>query len=131
MNLEAFLLAIALVESGNNPKAIGAHGERGRYQITATVWRQHTKKPFTLAHTDFAHTVAERHVTWLWKHSRSGIHDSMFWMAMAWKHGLNGATKMYLNPTTVPDDSWAYATRVKYTYIDIMQAAKVKQPKRK
>lgn len=34
----AWMDALALVESGDNPKAVGRHGERTRYQVTPAVW---------------------------------------------------------------------------------------------
>jgi hypothetical protein len=33
-----FLTTLAQVESGNRPAAIGQHGERGAYQLTAAAW---------------------------------------------------------------------------------------------
>lgn len=35
--LSLFLRAVALVESANNPHAVGAAGERGRFQMTPAV----------------------------------------------------------------------------------------------
>lgn len=45
----AWMDALALVESGDNPQAVGRHGERTRYQVTPAVWRQHTKVPMQSA----------------------------------------------------------------------------------
>jgi hypothetical protein len=36
-----FLQAVALVETAGNDNAIGAAGERSRYQIAEITWRQH------------------------------------------------------------------------------------------
>jgi hypothetical protein len=49
MTISTFILAIALVESGNNPKAVGKAGELSEYQITRQVWEEYTIKPFTKA----------------------------------------------------------------------------------
>ena len=49
MTISTFILAIALVETGNNPKAVGKAGELSEYQITRQVWKAHTAKPFTKA----------------------------------------------------------------------------------
>lgn len=41
-DLPALLWAIAEVESGNNPAAIGKNGERTRYQIKWSTWNRYT-----------------------------------------------------------------------------------------
>ena len=68
MTISTFILAIALVESGNNPKAVGRAGERSAYQITEKVWKANTSMPFTNAHTrnpQVSRYVAERHALYL------------------------------------------------------------------
>jgi len=49
MTISTFILAIALVESGNNPRAVGKAGELSEYQITERVWMRYanTVGPFT------------------------------------------------------------------------------------
>ena len=48
MTISTFILAIALVESGNDPKAVGKHGELSEYQITRLVWKRYAPaEPFT------------------------------------------------------------------------------------
>ena len=42
---EPWMKALALVESGDNPRAVGRHGERTMYQVHPKVWRMHTKTP--------------------------------------------------------------------------------------
>jgi len=49
MTISTFILAIALDESGNNPRAVGKAGELSEYQITRQVWRECTVLPFTKA----------------------------------------------------------------------------------
>jgi hypothetical protein len=46
---ESWLRALALVESNDNPRAHGRHGERTRYQITQAVWRKHSQRPMSKA----------------------------------------------------------------------------------
>ena len=68
MNIGTFLLAIALVETGNNPYPVGRAGERSEYQITRATWKQHTTTPFNRKNTTnrtTAYCVAERHVNYL------------------------------------------------------------------
>lgn len=46
LDFDVMLDAIAAVESGGNPKAIGKLGERGRCQIRAATWGEVTHLPF-------------------------------------------------------------------------------------
>lgn len=41
INYHKFLRALALVETRNYPFAVGAHGERTKYQITKAVWEKY------------------------------------------------------------------------------------------
>lgn len=64
MTISTFILAIALVESGNNPKAVGKAGELSEYQITRQVWKKYTAAPFTKANLrkrDVSRYVALEH----------------------------------------------------------------------
>lgn len=48
MNISIFIAAIAMVESGNNPAAVGKAGELSEYQITRQVWKRYAPaEPFT------------------------------------------------------------------------------------
>jgi len=64
LDISILLICIALVETGNNQKAIGKAGERSKYQITRAVWREHSTKPFTEATNDpaMATIVAVSHI---------------------------------------------------------------------
>lgn len=64
MTISTFILAIALVKSGNNPKAVGKAGELSEYQITRQVWKEYTASPFTKENARkpmFSRYVAEEH----------------------------------------------------------------------
>jgi hypothetical protein len=67
VDFDAMLDAIAQVESGNNPRAVGQHGERSAYQMMESTWKSHTDLPFLLAtqRPDMARMVARRHLEWL------------------------------------------------------------------
>ena len=41
----SWLRALAEIESGHNPHAVGRHGERTEYQVTPRVWSMHSKIP--------------------------------------------------------------------------------------
>lgn len=57
------LRALAMIESGVDDYAVGKKGERSRYQITKSTWREISNRPFTFAHrVEFA-TEAAMHYT--------------------------------------------------------------------
>lgn len=106
---EAFLKAIAEVETGNNPRAIGRRGERGMYQFTRTTWRLHTRRNFADAHSPAVSAqVAALHYDWLYEGLlRNGKQPTPFLMAAAWNAGLSRVVN-----GQVPRSSRDYATRV-------------------
>lgn len=61
--LKSLILAIALIESGNDPTKIGKNGERTEFQITRTVWKEHSVRPFGEAKE--APLVVERRLKYL------------------------------------------------------------------
>lgn len=94
LHVDRFLWAIAQVESGGNPRAVGSLGERSRYQFTAATWRQHTPQSFERAGTDgaLADAVARRHLAWLRAQlSLMGEVETPQLLAAAWRYGLKFA----------------------------------------
>lgn len=89
----AFLSAIAEVETGGDPYAVGRQGERGLYQFRSGVWKQYTNRSFFQAHNpDVAFGVAVKHFNWLYDgFIRNGLHPNAYMMAAAWNGGLNRA----------------------------------------
>jgi hypothetical protein len=123
LNITLLLVAIATVESGNNDAAIGAHGERGRYQMKADVWNQHAASVGAGDFTTNAHkpliaeTVAEKHAIWLARElERAGVPVTPETIAQAWNMGANGAIKHRLLTATPTD----YALRVAALYAEAM-----------
>lgn len=106
---ESFLEVIRLVESNNQPAAVGKLGERGAYQFRKQVWHQHTRSAFALAHNpSVADVVARRHFDWLVDALQAaGIRPTIEVLAICWNAGigriLGGA---------VPYRANAYASRV-------------------
>ncbi|MCM2304073.1 MAG: lytic transglycosylase domain-containing protein [Elusimicrobia bacterium] len=64
VDIEALLRALAAVESGSDPRAIGRAGERSQWQIRPATWRQYTRAPFAAATTNevLAQLVARTHL---------------------------------------------------------------------
>jgi hypothetical protein len=98
VDLSRLLDCIAQVESGRNDKAESRRNgqviARGRYQLTATTWFQHTNRPWKLAHNFFvADEIAHRHVSWLDKNlppiSIDEYHFRPFSLAWCWRGGLD------------------------------------------
>ncbi len=106
---EAFLRAIAEVETGGNPRAIGSRGERGMFQFTRTTWRLHSRRAFGDAHIpSVSFAVANQHYDWI--HDgliRNGRQPTPYLMAAVWNAGLGRVVS-----GRVPSSSRDYATRV-------------------
>ena len=128
ISISTFILAVAMVESGNNPKLVGADGERSEYQITKDVWTQYTRKPFSKANTQnraLSRMVATAHAEHLNKHG-FGTSASMrvYWMAVAWNCGETKAKKGLRGLVKIEVKRRDYATRVSNTYFKLMQEGK-------
>lgn len=94
INEAAFLRAIAAVESGNNPRAVGPMGERSMYQFTRDTWRLHSMRSIYDATNDPGHAalVAVRHVAYIRSILRQRqIEETVEHLAAAWHYGPNFA----------------------------------------
>ncbi len=121
MNLPLFLFALAAVESGGNDNLIGSHGERGRYQIRCTVWKQHAVAGYFDAHVTDPQASTEcaiTHIKWLWEH---GVPETPLDTAYAWRHGLRGWERMHESLRSIRADD--PARRVKRAYVHLLVAA--------
>ena len=90
IHLTLLLVAIASVESGSNPAAIGKQGERSQYQITEHVWKSLTKEPFHFATDDkvLAEEVATNHLIQLTRELEAGkVPVTVENLALAWHAG--------------------------------------------
>jgi hypothetical protein len=107
-NLVIFLAALAHVESNTDDHAVGANGERGRYQITETVWHQWETMPHYKAQEEFwSFKVARRHIAWL---HCNGVKATAYDTAVAWNCGLSAYKG------NVPASSRKFARRVAVEY---------------
>lgn len=106
---EAFLRAIAEVETGGNARKVGRLGERGLFQFRQATWRQHTTQSFRDAHTPaVAYDIASRHYDWiLHELERNGKRATPFMVAAAWNSGVNRVVS-----GRIPSVSRDYAQRV-------------------
>ena len=106
---EAFLRAIAEVETGGNARQVGRLGERGLFQFRQATWRQHTAKSFRDAHTPaIAYEIASRHYDWiLHELERNGKRATPFMVAAAWNSGVSRVLS-----GRIPSVSRDYAQRV-------------------
>lgn len=84
------LRAIRLVESGDNPGAVGRCGEQGAYQFMRVTWQTHTGLPFSLAHDPAtADRIAALHLLWIQKRlTKAGIAATAYNIALAWNAGV-------------------------------------------
>jgi len=86
-----FLQAVALVETAGNDNAIGAAGERSRYQIAPITWRQHEPNlPHSWCKGTLADAVALRHLRWIRRNLPAKDRDDVAVVAACWNLGLTG-----------------------------------------
>lgn len=105
------LRAIRQVEGVKNPARRGPAGELGYYRITASVWAQHTRQPFSLCATNHGleQAVAEKHLLWLTLQlRRRAIRPTPYRLGYAWNAGLEAACFQIPTDLTAAD----YAQRV-------------------
>lgn len=87
---DAMLAAIRMVESENNPAAIGKLGERSAYQFTRTTWMRFSSAPYVMATTNPAHADAAARV--LLASIKRELHKQAAplrpeFIAALWRHG--------------------------------------------
>jgi hypothetical protein len=126
MNLSIFIAAIALVESGNNPAAVGKAGELSEYQITRQVWKAYTGEQFTKANgkrRNVSRYVAERHAAELEKKAQELLiaqyeHVIVIRVAAGWHRGEAYMRKPWKDWSAETRD---YADRVWNVYQDLQR----------
>lgn len=112
--VDTLLDAIAAVESGNDPRAVGPRGERGRCQFRAATWREYTNAEFLAwAPVDCALTrgIERAHLARLCRGlTARGYSLDPALLAAAWRFGLEHALQT----------GWRsdYARRVANLYYD-------------
>ena len=112
---ERFLDAVRQVENWDGRD--GRHGERGPYQLTASVWEMHEPgRPFAMARQEAAgRACALKHVAWLQAGlSRAGIDPSPFNVALAYNAGRGAVLR-----GRAPERAYDYAGRVRNLYQSI------------
>lgn len=116
MTPQSFLDAVAEVETGNNPLAIGKAGERSQFQISRLTWKQHTDQKFSLCgkYQSLTHVVAEKHKRWLYETYTMtvGRPPSIYDMAVMWNAGFSYYKERGFNRMRVNRDIRNYANRV-------------------
>lgn len=112
--LAALLLrAIALVETGGDPRAVGRAGERGSFQMTPAV---------VASSGGYGEREAARHLRFIERQfEHAGIAPLPFNLALAWNAGLGAVQR-----GSAPLASYEYARRVENTF----QALKQQEEKR-
>lgn len=118
VNHDVLLAVIAEIESGTDSTKVGKAGERGMYQITAGVWKQHAKiSPFRDAHKPHvSKIVAERHLAWLEREiAEKGYEVTAETLALCWNAGLTRGLSG--KPF---ESSLDYARRVNNRYEDLL-----------
>ncbi len=115
INYTILLAALAVVESDSTDTAIGKAGERSRYQITASVWYEHTMEPFSSARIrGIAERVALDHIQHCIEPAlkRAGREVTIHAIAGCWNMGISG----YLNTKPTPQKRRTYIKHVVDNY---------------
>ncbi len=110
---EKFLDAVKEVETGGRLGAVGRNGERGPWQFTPGVWRQHSRLSFWRAHNyDDSRTVARLHFEWIkTRLEANGVEATPLTIAYAWNCGVAATVT-----NSVPRSTRDYASRVVNIY---------------
>lgn len=113
MNWKALILAIAMVESGNDPSAVGAAGEVSHLQITNIMREDYLRiggKLRMLTQADIANDtrIAEHVFNTMIRHY--GADKSVTHAALFWHHGAGYMHKQKKN--------LSYARRVNALYVE-------------
>lgn len=116
------LRCIAMVETGEDDRVIGKHGERSQYQIRRDVWVQHwPNEGFYKCYGTLAAVTAFKHLKWLDANLpfTSPVERTMrhFPLAWAWNGGLDSWTSA--NGGVLRIRHANYATRVSNLYDDL------------
>lgn len=86
------LHAISIVESNDNPAAVGKAGERGRHQIHPLTFADYSKVPFADADEAELLRVAKSHLAWLGERLKANhIKVTPYFLAIAWSAGIGRA----------------------------------------
>lgn len=137
MNINAFLLAIAMVETGGDDSKIGKAGERSQYQISEHVWKDYHESPFTECYGTTATICANIHVKQLTRElncTSSYQHYPVRTLAYAWNRGANAARRAMIQRGKHPPGSrfdriWNddYAQRVENLYLEYAKEGAAKR----
>ncbi len=111
--------ALAMIETGIDDYAVGRKGERSRYQISKTTWKEVSNRPFTFAHrVEFATEAAERYKNKLYNRymQEQGCFptDEAFYVMWNWgpRKFKNVGYDMTRVPVVVLDAAHRYANLV-------------------
>ncbi len=104
---DAALDAIAMYESNNVDKTVGAKGELGRWQLSYDTWRIYTDASFDLAF-DYktANRVARTHFEFLaekLQHMADSPESLVYLIAAAWCSGWRNVNDGYISPGAVKE----------------------------
>lgn len=113
--LAIFLQALALVESGGNPRAIGAAGERGAFQMMPAV---------VASSGGHGERAAARHVRLIERELlHAGIEPTVFHLALAWNAGIGAVQR-----GQAPVRAYRHAVRVENIFKDLTKSENTYPP---
>jgi hypothetical protein len=120
----AYLRPLSMLETGNDDYAIGAVGERSRYQIRKSTWRKYTKYSFIdyASNAQIAAVIATAHMEDLRNSlttAYGGREPSPAQLYCAWNMGLTGFRRRRYLVSRCPAAVQERAERYANLYADI------------
>lgn len=122
-DFDAKLRAISQIESNDNDKAKGRHGELSRYQLKRSVWKQHFPDEKDSRHIpSAARRCAKAHLCWLEiqlclaKHTKDPNPRDVY---AAWNLGLEAFSRRDYNFAALPNTIRQRAERFANLYSDL------------
>lgn len=115
IDYDRLLYCISAVETQHDDSLIGPSGERSRYQIKESVWRQHNgaSAPFlTACRAHWAYFTAVDHVGWLER--KLSAPASVQSLAWCWKEGLEAYTRANSNRSGMCNNLESYVRGTYY-----------------
>ena len=112
--IRTYAESIALIETNNDPSAVGRCGERSRYQFMDFVWKEYSNEPFETASTNprEANRVFVEHVKWSIRALKILEKDvTIYNLALLHNAGFGNIRR-----STVQERHRDYAKRVKAIY---------------
>ena len=125
VRVEALLEAMAKIESNNNPRAVGQHGEHGLLQIKPEVWQMFTKVSFNRAfEPELNRQIAREYIIYLQHQLRMklGRNPTVDEVTAAYNGGLARFERRGYRVKLMPKSTVIHVSKVHMYYDSIIKS---------